>query len=211
MNIDEIKSHFLSSPSRPPHLSSSNIFFSEIDTSQAGSSLRSSNATQAQAGRNGNGGGCCSSGSGDAVGGGCCRTEAEEKTDCGAGGCGCSNGRIGGSAEPRGGVDGVTAEVGNVKLENGEIQQPGLENVGGAQVDLTSHSQAGPPVEPTSEGSSGKGQSAVSGSLRTYNFPEGVGMKDCVIFYIGEEGRGMINLAMENSMNEVSRESAPSQ
>jgi hypothetical protein len=29
-------------------------------------------------------------------------------------------------------------------------------------------------------------------------------MKDCVIFYIGEESRGMINLMMENGGNEVS-------
>ncbi len=40
-------------------------------------------------------------------------------------------------------------------------------------------------------------------SLRSYPLPNGISIRECIIFYIGEETRGMVNLMMENAGNEV--------
>jgi hypothetical protein len=42
-------------------------------------------------------------------------------------------------------------------------------------------------------------------SLRSIVFPDGVKMQDCTIFYVGEEGRGLVNLMMEHAENRVRR------
>lgn len=41
-------------------------------------------------------------------------------------------------------------------------------------------------------------------SLRDYRLAAGLSIRDCIIFYIGEETRGMVNMMMENAGNEVS-------
>jgi len=86
-------------------------------------------------------------------------------------------------------------------IEQG-VQQMGLVNVGGAQEDVSvhrgTHSGAG-------EGTKSEDPAGQEGStLRSFDFPDGVGFGDCVIFYIGEESRGVINLMMENSTTKVS-------
>ncbi|KAI5451054.1 Diphthamide biosynthesis protein 2 [Naganishia albida] len=40
-------------------------------------------------------------------------------------------------------------------------------------------------------------------SLRSIAFPPGVAMRDCTIFYVGEEGRGLVNLMMEHAENRI--------
>lgn len=96
------------------------------------------------------------------------------------------------------------------------MQQMGLVNQGGIQVDITPHinpsagvdspvgkSQEGNEAETRSREEEKQEQGSFS-SLRSFDFPQGVGMKDCTIFYIGEESRGVINLMMENSGSKVS-------
>ena len=84
------------------------------------------------------------------------------------------------------------------------MQQLGLVNQGGIQVDVTEHAASSRPGK-TDEGEIRQdvGHGSAS-SLRSFDFSDGIGMKDCTIFYIGEESRGVINLMMENSGSKVS-------
>jgi hypothetical protein len=81
----------------------------------------------------------------------------------------------------------------------GKLQQLGLQNVDGAQEDISEHDLT-KPVNGNETDPNEKGERF---SLREFEFPEGVGMKDCIVFYIGEESRGVVNLMMENSQNKV--------
>ena len=40
-------------------------------------------------------------------------------------------------------------------------------------------------------------------ALRSIEQPNGVEMKDCTIWYLGEEGRGLVNLQMTHAANPV--------
>jgi hypothetical protein len=89
---------------------------------------------------------------------------------------------------------------------DGEVQQLGLVNQGGIQVDVTAHTKPDSDAQARTADNSEQPEEHEQGSfssLRSFDFPDGVGMKDCTIFYIGEESRGVINLMMENSGNKV--------
>jgi hypothetical protein len=85
-------------------------------------------------------------------------------------------------------------------IEQG-VQQIGLVNVGGAQEDVSVHAatQSDGAQQRESENHASEGGS----TLRSFDFPEGIGFGDCAIFYIGEESRGVVNLMMENSTSKV--------
>lgn len=48
-----------------------------------------------------------------------------------------------------------------------------------------------------------RAKSSERGQLRTISPPEGLAMSDCVLWYIGEEGRGLMNLQMQNADSAV--------
>ena len=48
-----------------------------------------------------------------------------------------------------------------------------------------------------------RAKSPETGQLRTISPPEGLAMSDCVLWYIGEEGRGLMNLQMQNADSAV--------
>lgn len=179
--IDQIVEALTNSPARPEGIK--HLIFSRInsDPSSTASSSSSRRPTQAQSG-------CCSESAAGSRSGSCCQAKQPWDNDNGKGkqkACDCA---------------GTTAGV------DGEVQQPGLVNQGGIQIDVTAHTKPDSDAQARTADNSEEPEEHEQGSfssLRSFDFPDGVGMKDCTIFYIGEESRGVINLMMENSGNKV--------
>lgn len=129
-------------------------------------------------------GGCCSSSTGSS----CCQTETADQQSC----CstqpsnGCCNAS---SSQPRGTctrpID--TSQQPNQPNASSGIDTP-LTHKDAAQTQLSALQTSQQPE-----------------SLRSIAFPPGVAMRDCTIFYVGEEGRGLVNLMMEHAENRVRR------
>lgn len=180
-SIDQIVEALTNCPVRLEGIK--NVIFSRInsDPSSTASSSSSRRPTQAQSG-------CCSESAAGSRSGSCCQDKQSRDNDNGKGkqkACDCA---------------GTTAGV------DGEVQQLGLVNQGGIQVDVTAHTKPDSDAQARTADNSEQPEEHEQGSfssLRSFDFPDGVGMKDCTIFYIGEESRGVINLMMENSGNKV--------
>lgn len=160
----------------------------------------------------GGGGGCGSDGCGS---GNTCASLEVASSSHEVSGSGCGNGNGGCASGCSSTATASTSQPANDKDNEGEgeendddddMEEPGLENLGGAQVGIPENFKS--KADTSTSTPSPQGADActalpsiqeTTASLRIYPFPSGLDISDCIIFYIGEESRGLVNLMMENS------------
>ena len=179
---DDIIQAFLNSPDRPSSSTMSDIYFNRINSQPSSSSSYGNRPNLKGESKSA---GCCSS---NAQPGGCCKGPDANDGKGKSKACDCHQDQ----------TESSTLIAGIEQC----VQQMGLVNVGGAQEDVSDHRAAKADGRDKTDSEEPTGQEG--STLRSFDFPEGIGFGDCVIFYIGEESRGVINLMMENSTSKVS-------